>query len=82
EPHSSAHDGYLRRYLQTGERHAIGRTREMTARRADGSLVDVDLSVNEYILGGQRLFVGILRDISERKEVERMKREFVSVVSH
>ncbi|MGQ3072890.1 MAG: PAS-domain containing protein [Ferrovibrionaceae bacterium] len=82
EPHSSAHDGYLRRYLQTGERHVIGRTREMTARRADGSQIDVDLSVNEYNLGGQRLFVGILRDISERKEVERMKREFVSVVSH
>lgn len=82
EPHSSAHDGYLRHYQQTGERRVIGRTREMTARRADGSLVDVDLSVNEYDLGGQRLFVGILRDISERKEVERLKREFVSVVSH
>ncbi len=82
EPHSSAHDGYLRHYMQTGERHVIGRTREMTARRADGSPIDVDLSVNEYILNGQRLFVGILRDISERKEIERLKREFVSVVSH
>jgi PAS domain S-box-containing protein len=82
EPHRGAHDGYLRRYLQTGERRIIGGRRELEALAKDGRHVPVELGINEMWLGTRRLFVGIVRDISGRREVERLKASFVSTVSH
>lgn len=82
EPHSSGHDGYLRRYMQTGERRIMGKRREVQALRKDGSLLPVDLGISEMWIGKRRLFIGIVRDISARLEVERLKNEFVSTVSH
>lgn len=82
EPHRGAHDGYLRRYLATGERRIIGIGREVEGRRRDGSLFPMELAVTEIEQAGRRLFVGMVRDITERRRMERMKSEFVSTVSH
>lgn len=82
DPHQSAHDGYLRRYMQTGERRIIGTRREVEALTKDGQLVPVDLGISEMRLGERRLFIGVVRDISARLEVERLKAGFVSTVSH
>jgi PAS domain S-box-containing protein len=82
EPHSSAHDGYLRRYMETGERRIIGTRREVEALHKDGRRVPVDLGISEMRIGSRRLFIGVVRDISERLEVERLKSGFVSTVSH
>jgi PAS domain S-box-containing protein len=82
EPHSSAHDGYIRRYLTTGERRIMGQRRDVEARHKDGTLVPVDLGISEMWLGSRRLFIGVVRDISQRLEVERLKSGFVSTVSH
>ncbi len=79
---ATEHDGYIRRYLDTGEARVIGVGREVVGRRKDGSTFPLDLSINEMVVGGQRQFVGSLRDITERKEVDLMKGEFISVVSH
>ncbi len=64
------HDSYLARYLKTGERRVIGIGREVVGRRKDGSEFPIDLSVGEGWLGGQRFFTAVLRDISERKELQ------------
>lgn len=69
------HDGYLSRYLETHQPRIIGIGREVTARRKDGSTFPIDLSVGEYRDGGEHGFVGILRDISERKFRESELRE-------
>lgn len=82
EPNRSAHDGYLQRYLETGERHIIDTGREVEGLRKDGSPVPLDLAVTEIYLESRRLFVGVVRDITERKRIEQMKNEFVSTVSH
>jgi PAS domain S-box-containing protein len=83
EPDHSRHDGYLRRYLATGEAHIVGGGREVRGRRRDGSLFPLYLAVSEVRpCRTGRLFTGIVRDISELKEADRLKREFVSVVSH
>jgi PAS domain S-box-containing protein len=82
EPHASAHDGYIRRYIQTGEARIVGTRREVEALHKDGRIVPVDLGISEMRIGKRRIFIGIVRDISERIEVERMKSGFVSTVSH
>ena len=70
EPHTSAHDLYLARYLETGERRIIGIGREVEARRADGSTFPVELAVGEVDLPEMRLFTGFIRDVSKRKRLE------------
>lgn len=71
-PYREAHDGYLRRHLETGERRIIGLgAREVAAQRKDGSVFPIELSVSEIRLDSRRVFTGVVRDITERKRSER-----------
>jgi len=81
-PHREQHERYLQHYLATGERHIIGIGREVDARRADGSLFPVDLVVTEFWCDGQRLFTGLIRDISERRAAERAAHQRLDVLAH
>jgi len=82
EPYHSAHDGYLEKYRKTGQASIIGAGREVEGLRANGSIFPMSLQVVELWLGRERLFLGVVCDITVRKEVERMKSEFLSTVSH
>jgi PAS domain S-box-containing protein len=73
-PYHEEHDEYLRRYLTTGQAQIIGIGREVTARRQDGSVCPVHLSVGEMAIGGQRKFTGILHDLSDRVALEQRLR--------
>jgi len=75
EPYGSNHDKYLHRYLETGINKIIGHPREVVAQRKDGSIFPMDLSITEVKLEGKRLFTGIIRDITQRKEVQRHLQE-------
>jgi PAS domain S-box-containing protein len=74
EPYHAEHDGYIANYLLTGERKIIGIGREVEGRRKDGSTFPMELAVSETHLDGRRLFTGLVRDITERKEAERLIR--------
>jgi two-component system sensor kinase FixL len=67
EPYRAEHDGYIARYKKTAEKRIIGIGREVVGRRKDGSTFPMYLSVGEGRLGKDRIFVGIIHDISDLK---------------
>ncbi|MBT5376014.1 MAG: PAS domain S-box protein [Nitrospinaceae bacterium] len=71
KPHSSAHDGYLEAYLKTGKGNVINMVSEVTAKRKNGNIFPIELSVSESVVKGEKSYMGIIRDISERKESEK-----------
>ena len=70
-PYREGHDGYLRRYLTTGERKVIGIGRVVVGERKDGSTFPMELSVGETRSGEHPFFTGFVRDLTDRQAVER-----------
>jgi len=70
-PYSREHDSYLANYLHTGHARIIGTGREVRGLRKDGTVFPMDLSVSEVRLSDRRLFAGFVRDITERRRLER-----------
>lgn len=71
EPYRSEHNRYISHYLRTGKARIIGIGREVEARRRDGSVFPIELAVSEFTVGGRRLFAGVVRDITDRKQAEQ-----------
>lgn len=67
-PYRDQHDGYLHRYLTTGEKRIIGMDRVVVGRRKDGSTFPMSLAVGETRSGGKVHFTGFIRDLTERQE--------------
>ncbi|HKY71509.1 MAG TPA: PAS domain S-box protein [Nitrospira sp.] len=80
EPDHSGHDRYLKRYRERGERKIIGIGREVMGRRKDGSLFPLELSISESVLPARRFFTGIVRDISQRKQAEEERAEYLRMI--
>ena len=75
EPYQREHDAYIANYLRTGQKRIIGIGREVEGKRKDGTTFPAELAVSEAWLGNRRVFVGIVRDVSERKQAERALQE-------
>jgi len=69
-PYRDAHNQYLHNYIHTGVAKIIGNPREVQAQRKDGQTFPIDLAVAEMQVMGERMFTGIVRDITERKASE------------
>ena len=70
EPYRSEHDGYIGNYLESGNAKIIGLGREVQGKRQNGLTFPIGLSVGEIPTGDQPKFVGIIRDITDRKRIE------------
>ena len=75
EPDRSRHHSYMGRYLETGEAKIVGIGRETVALRKDGSRFPIDLAVSELSVPGRHLFLGVVRDISDRKIAQKKVEE-------
>jgi two-component system sensor kinase FixL len=82
EPYSSAHDGYIRRYRDTGEKRIIGNGRTIEGRRKDGSIFPIALSIGEARTNSHRAFTGFIHDLTEKNEAEVRLQEVQAELLH
>lgn len=82
EPFRTQHDGYLQRYLATGEKRIIGVGRIVVGERKDGTTFPMELAVGEVGMGGARFFTGFVRDLTERQESEARVEQLQAEVVH
>jgi PAS domain S-box-containing protein len=75
EPNRSSHDGHPARYESTGSAGGIGVGRELEGLTKAGLTFPIELTVTEVSFHGQRMFVGLVRDITERKRAEDISRQ-------
>lgn len=81
-PYREAHDGYIERYLKTGEKRIIGQGRVVVGERADGSTFPMELSVGEVRVRQSHYFTGFVRDLTERQATQARLQELQSELVH
>jgi PAS domain S-box-containing protein len=74
----SQHEAGLARFLATGEERVIGKQLELSALRSDGTEFPVEVSITVDATSGTPEFTGFIRDVTERREVERVRRELMA----
>jgi len=81
EPHAAAHDGYIQRYHQTGEKRIIGAGRIVVGQRKDGSTFPMELAVGET-KGAAPSYTGFIRDLTQSQETETRLQELQNELIH
>ncbi len=80
------HDGFVRRYLLTGQKNIIDIGREVMARKKNDTLFPIELAVGEVTSKGQRLFTGFVSDLTEQRisqgQIAKLQSELVHVARH
>ena len=74
-PYREEHDGYIGRYLETGEARIIGYGRVVKGLTKDGAVFPMELAVGEARANGQRIFTGFIRDLTARQKMEEELRQ-------
>jgi len=74
EEYKTSHDKGIQRVSSGGEQHVIGKSVELSGLHKDGHHIPVELSLSTWLIGEERFYAGIIRNISERKFMEEMHR--------
>ncbi|MEZ4829740.1 MAG: PAS domain S-box protein [Bacteroidia bacterium] len=75
-PHSNKHDEYIQNYIRTGKQKIIGIGREVSGLKKDGSRFPFYLSVSEVDHGEEKIFAGIIHDLTHQKEAEAELKQY------
>ncbi|MES2354085.1 MAG: PAS domain S-box protein [Pseudomonadota bacterium] len=70
ERYHAAHSHGMQRFLTTGEKHVIGKTIELRALKKNGTEFSMEISLAQWQSGGETFFSALIRDITDRKQVE------------
>ena len=81
-PHAERHDGYLKRYRETGEKRIIGNLRVENARDKEGHIFPVEISIGETHSNGTRYFVGFVRGLGQREEDRKQAQDMLAELAH
>jgi two-component system, LuxR family, sensor kinase FixL len=81
-PFKEQHDGYLRRYAETGERRIIGVGRVVVGLRKDGATFPMQLAVGEVRSEHGRFFTGFVYDLTQRQEREAQMQALQGELTH
>jgi PAS domain S-box-containing protein len=73
-PYREQYDAHLARYMTTGRMETVGISRQVEGQRKDGAVFPMDITVSSVLVGGETLFTGIVRDITERKRAEELRK--------
>ena len=82
QPYRDQHDGFLKRFRETGKASIIGLGREVVGLKSDGERFPIFLSVGEIAGGSKERYVGLIRDLSEQRRIEDTVRELESRLAH
>ncbi len=69
------HEEAIQRVSDLGRARQVNQSREVVGRHKDGHAIDLDLTIRDTYLGGRRMFVGVMRDISDRKRMQSQLRQ-------
>ena len=81
-PYRDAHDGYMQRYLDTGEKRIIGIGRTVVGCKKDGTTFPLQLEVGEAKIGEERYFTGFIVDLTEKKQTEAEVQSLQADLAH
>ncbi len=96
EKHAALHDAYLEKYVKSGKKNIMGKRRELYAKRRNGEIFPIELSVNDTQVGDEIVFTGTIRDITHRRKTQlateaahkaalesaQLKSDFLANMSH
>jgi two-component system sensor kinase FixL len=81
EPHRSKHNDYLKNHLKTGKKNILGIGLEVTGLRRNGDEFPMDLMVSRVFQKGEPVFIGIVRDITEKRRIDDLRSQFITAAS-
>ena len=82
ERYRKAHHDGVNRFLRTGEKHLLGKKLELMALRKDGTEFPIELSLSSWQSSSCVYFGAIIRDITERRQIERIREDVQRMMRH
>lgn len=78
EPDRGNHDTYIKNYETTHVPKIIGKGRQVEGLRCDGSTFPLDLGITEFFVEGEKVYCGVIRDITERVELQKQREQLIN----